>query len=341
MHFWYFEGEAAIVSNYFYGLLAINSLFSLSIVLAAFYTGRGKKGIVSIAMVTMGIFFVILNRSLVLGVPGFIPAMGLKGSFLSIGISYSLLNLTFLTLFLLPKNREKYNTTAWKLDIPQFTQLAKTCIPYGMAMALAGVSYSLNVKTIKLAGEDYFLCLSLLSSFVLIFGAPTLILTQGLLVLFSQQIGARDFSQAKKYLYSSLRICLAIAIAMIFPLWMKSDQVLSWFFKDYQTFKPLSVEYLKLGSLMMVPYIFVLGAERIYTSLFNSFGETKYVFGYLAVYLSIGVPVVYLCTTTFGLPPWTVGGIIGSNIVLFRILPYIYRSNISIWNREDYKKAKA
>lgn len=114
----YFKGTSIeqMGTSYFNILALGNFLFPLNIVLTSFYLGRGKTLLVTLLLLTSYAFNLGLCWTLVFGVKGFIPSLGIQGAALAKCLSMGLFCLIFFVLFLQRKNRTTYGTGMWQLS---------------------------------------------------------------------------------------------------------------------------------------------------------------------------------------------------------------------------------
>jgi MATE family multidrug resistance protein len=245
--------------------------------LTAFFVGRGKTWIVSIAAVLSGLLNIILDFILIFGC-GIIPRYGIVGAATATVISQSLLGLGLFAVFLKKSHRERYGTG----EVALKPALLKECLAIGFPSALNHLINTLlwaamtQVIAQHVSSED-FQAYGIAHSIHMLFAFIIDGMSIGTRTICANALGAHRFEIVPKNLrawlfLSALATALTAVGMLIYP-----DNIINAFLKESETgIAHTLVQHMLLWTWIV--FTLDLVAYNLRSVLLAS-GDTKFIMG--------------------------------------------------------------
>ncbi|MGH2612953.1 MAG: MATE family efflux transporter, partial [Rhabdochlamydiaceae bacterium] len=212
---------------YFILLTSINFLFPLNTALTCFFLGRGKTRFILVITILSVTLNLILDRILILGVPNFIPVLGLTGGAFSALISQSLASVILFTIFLRRENREKFGSSDFTFQPSLFWTYVKPGVLRAIGRIALLVIWTFTAHIMTNRGGDYLLVLSIGGTLCLFFSFLGDGICQALVTIFSNLLGAEKNYYLQKALKTALIFLVFIETLLAVPLLLLPEYVLS------------------------------------------------------------------------------------------------------------------
>lgn len=320
-----FYEPGSMEAGYFRWTMGFGFFQPLLYTLTSFCVGRGHiKGVVSLAILST-LFYALIDRALIFGIPNLIPELGVTGAAIAGCITITFQSLILLIYFLLPKNREIFGTNLWKFDLRSFIKTSRITGPPAVLYNIEQLGWSLFYSLMFAASPTHITISSLCQSLILLFSFFGDGLARGSAVLANNYVGGGNVHLVKKVWKSSATILLMIFTFQVLILSVKPCFFIKSFLPTAQAMNLLG-ESLE-GSLWFV-LIFLLfqGCQWVLSGLLYAKGESFFVMfaGSLSIWLFLILPVYFFIVRQGYSVLWawifvSIYGILCTGIYLWRL----------------------
>jgi MATE family multidrug resistance protein len=243
--------------------------------LSAFFIGRGKSFIIICVVFFVNVINFFINILLVFGVNEVIEPMGIKGSATATAIGESLHVLILLSVFLNPKNREKYSTCDNKFRWEVFSSCVKTGFPLSCGKVLSLLGWFIILEIFNRTSKD----LATLEAFSISIWIIFIFFAEGggraLSSMSANLIGENNLPEIRKllrwFLVMNFALCIIFSIPLVFY------QVMMFWFLDGVN-GDLSHLRSEFQFLFISMWVMILTDGIYYTvcGVLSSGGDTKF-----------------------------------------------------------------
>ncbi len=262
---------------YFQTLIFGSVFLMLRFALAGFFIGIGRTTVVMVANFAGVLINVPVNYILIFGKLGF-PALGLRGAAIGTIMGNMVIFLILFVFYLRGKNRADFQThTAFSFQRKIFGKLMKYGVPAGIEMFLGVTAFNLFVQFMHSYGTDVAAAVTIAFNWDIVAFIPMIGMGHATTALVGQNVGAGNFSEAKKSTYTALKVAWVYSFAMVF-LFVFGSRVLvgvfaSGFQGDTGSITAIATTMIRLASL----YTLADSAQLVFTGALRGAGDTKWV----------------------------------------------------------------
>ncbi len=254
-------------------LMAVNFLFPLGTVLAAFYLGRGLTRRVVYTSLASHALHIALDFPLVFGIEGFIPALGALGSVLSSIVAQLFFCAGLLLDFLQAKNRAVYHTHRFSLQWASFVKYVKIGMPRSIAKLIQLGAWIAMSKIMVGKGGDYAVVLAFGGSLHMFFTCLNEGLSQALTTIGSYLIGSRQLRIWKVVRSGSLFLGVMALLLAIPLLFFPKSLAFGFFGRGIS----MELQAVLCASCLWIWLLFLMeGLNLIGFALLSAYGDTVF-----------------------------------------------------------------
>jgi MATE family multidrug resistance protein len=230
----FFQGteQRGVANNYFQILISGNLLFPIGAVLSSFFLAQGKRWIlVWVSLITYSVNLV-LDLTLIFGIPMICSPMGALGAAWSTLISKLVFCSILFASFLSRINQDQYSTHEWRVSFSSILKLARVCVPRSLGKAFAILIWTATTYLMITKGGIYLSILSIGSTLTLFCSFLFESLIQSLSVIISRYLGSKEYSKLWKSWRFGLFFALFACGVLALPFLVFPDFILSFFFVE-------------------------------------------------------------------------------------------------------------
>ncbi|HVX00661.1 MAG TPA: hypothetical protein VHA52_09555, partial [Candidatus Babeliaceae bacterium] len=229
----YFKGtDLQTMGPAYFNILAMgNFLFPLNMALTSFYLGRRKTLCVTLLLLASYALNFVFCRALVLGVDGWVPALGIQGAACAKCLSLGLVSAVLLKMFLSHENRERYATGSWRFSPTVLWSYAKP----GLVKAFGYIwckSCWLGVSYLMLKRGGLYLEVQTIGgtiiTFLMFIGTG---IYRTVVTITSNLLGQKNYTEIWRFISSLMVYVSIIVTGLAIPL-LVYPQSLTCFFSD-------------------------------------------------------------------------------------------------------------
>ena len=228
----FFEGTSIkdAANTYFNTTMALNFLFPLGTALSSYFIGQGRMAIIFLTTLLSHLFNVGLDYLFIFGIKGVMAPMGVFGAALATGIAQALFCAILLILFLRKKERLAFATDQYKFDWDNFWGQLRIGLPRAIARVILLTAWVSISRIMTLKGGDYLMVLSVGGTLFLLFTFINDGMCQGMIIIASNLMGAREYSAIWKLVRSGLIMLFTTTALLAIPFLFFPEYILSFFF---------------------------------------------------------------------------------------------------------------
>jgi MATE family multidrug resistance protein len=211
-------------------IMLISPLFAMVGSLQSFYNGQGKTIVITYISITANAINIMLDPIFIFGIKGFIPSLGIIGAHIANAIGLTIAIIILSLLFLSKKNRTRFGTNKWQLNMKLMKECIKIGSPEAIAIGAEILCWGLFYNIMASLGKTHIIVTSIAQSITLLFFFFGLGLEQGASILAGNFIGAQRKDEVHKILHAgwTLVIITTIILLTIFTNW--PELIVNWFF---------------------------------------------------------------------------------------------------------------
>jgi MATE family multidrug resistance protein len=287
----FFYEPGSMESSYFRWTMCFGCLHPFIYTLTSFFVGRGHiKGVVCLALLST-LFYGVIDKILIFGIPGLIPEMGVTGAALAGCITLSIQSLILFSTFLRRKNRALYGTRQWQFDLNSFIKKAKVTGPPAILYNIEQLGWGLFYSLMFMASPIHITISSLCQSLILLFSFFGDGLARGSAVLANNYVGSGNSYLVYKVWTASKRILVIIFSCQIFLLLLMPRFFIKSFLPTAHTMD-LFGESLETSLWFVLIALLFQGCQWVLSGLLYAKGESFFVMftGSLSIWLFLLLP---------------------------------------------------
>lgn len=286
--------------EYFRWLMIFSPSYALMTALAGFFIGRGKTRVMIWLAVLANLINIVLDWTLIFGIPGIIPEMGIRGAAIATCFGYFFESAILAYLFLNKENRTIYKTADFRLDWTEMKKCWRVGVPQGIFVALEVFGWAVFYWMMTSLSEKHITISSICQSFTILLSFFCDGLCRGAASVAGNLIGADKREIVSKVFRSGIVLLLFFASAtFIFFVVDPVDTAGILFFGHFEgshwvsALDPTLQSSLKTCMIFSFIYIFFDGLRWVLGGLLTAAGDTLFllVAGSLSVWLFLLAPV--------------------------------------------------
>ncbi|WP_254510958.1 MATE family efflux transporter [Anatilimnocola floriformis] len=275
---------------YFQSLLFGAPAMVISNALSAFYTGRGKTGLVMAVNIAGSSVDLFLDYAMVFGKFGF-PAWGIIGAGISTGIGHWFNVIVFAVLMLRRVEWKEYGLAdSLRFDWPLMSRLLWFGLPSGLPMLIESFGFALLTRFITGIGDVEGAATSLAFNVNAVAFVPVIGLGIGVSTLVGQYLGENKEELAARSTWTGLQFALGFSALFAAAYWFVPD----WFIYFHERGASAS-EFGKVRDLTIVLLRFVAvyclfdATQMTFVSALKGAGDTRFV-----LYAAVALTAVFI-----------------------------------------------
>ncbi len=286
-------------SEYFRYLMIFGPGYALMTALAGFYIGRGRTKLLIWLAIFANLINIVLDRAFIFGVEGWIPEMGIRGAAIATCIGYLIQTFILFFLFLLPKNRKRFQTNQWKLDKTIFFKSCRIGAPQGIFFSQEIFGWSIFYVMMTSISLMHITISSICQSILILLSFFLEGLGKGVAALAGNFIGAKKIELVKKVLRSGIYLQLIFTLITVTFFAFDPHLTLSYLLpksEQLATFGPSFYNSLQICLIFTFLHLTFEGVRWILAGLLTAAGDTIFLLisGSLSIWLFLLLPVYTL-----------------------------------------------
>ena len=245
--------------------------------LSGFFLGIGRTRVVMLANLAGMLANLPANYVLIYGKLGF-PALGLKGAAIGTILGSALSFLVLLAAYLSRPNRREFAThRSFRLRGETMRTLVRFGAPAGVEMLLNVAAFNLFVQFMYSYGTGVAAAVTIAFNWDIVAFIPMLGMSFATTSLVGQFVGARDFVQARRAAWLSLRVAWVYSGTMVVVFLAAAGALVrtfaSGFPGDTAEISRLATALIRLASI----YTLADSAQLIFAGALRGAGDTRWV----------------------------------------------------------------
>ena len=262
----------------YFRYIIFGSLFLvLRYALSGFFLGIGRTRVVMLANLAGMLANLPANYALIYGKLGF-PALGLKGAAIGTVLGSALSFLVLLAAYLAEPNRREFAThRSFRLRGETMRTLVRFGAPAGVEMLLNVAAFNLFVQFMYSYGTGVAAAVTIAFNWDIVAFIPMLGMSFATTSLVGQFVGARDFVQARRAAYLSLRVAWVYSGTMVVVFLAAAGALVrtfaSGFPGDTAEISRLATVLIRLASI----YTLADSAQLVLAGALRGAGDTRWV----------------------------------------------------------------
>ena len=262
----------------YFRYIIFGSLFLvLRYALSGFFLGIGRTRVVMLANLAGMLANLPANYALIYGKLGF-PALGLKGAAIGTVLGSALSFLVLLAAYLAGPNRREFAThRSFRLRGETMRTLVRFGAPAGVEMLLNVAAFNLFVQFMYSYGTGAAAAVTIAFNRDIVAFIPMLGMSFATTSLVGQFVGARDFAQARRAAYLSLRVAWVYSGTMVVVFLAAAGALVrtfaSGFPGDAAEISRLATVLIRLASI----YTLADSAQLVLAGALRGAGDTRWV----------------------------------------------------------------
>jgi multidrug resistance protein, MATE family len=277
--------------SYFRWTMCFGFMQPLIYTLTSFFVGRGHiKGVVTLAIAST-LFYGLIDRALIFGIPGFIPELGVTGAALAACITHSCQASILLLYFFRPKNREVFGTNLWRFDLKNFIKTSRVTAPPAILYNIEQLGWGLFYSLMVMASPVHITISSLCQSLMLLFSIFGDGLARGSAVLANNYVGAGSNHLVRRLWKSSGCILMLIFALQVLLFSVKPRLFIKSFLPTARAMD-LFGESLESSLWFVLLFLLFQGFQWVLSGLLYARGESFFVMltGSVSIWLFLILP---------------------------------------------------
>lgn len=273
-------------TEYFQSLLLGAPAMVIVNALSAFYTGRGKTGLVMAVNIAGNSLDLFLDYAMVFGEFGF-PRWGIIGAGVSTAIGHWFNLLIFAALMLRKHEREEFELAGvFRWDLPLVLRLLWFGLPSGLPMLIESFGFALLTRFITGLGDVQGAATSLAFNVNAVAFVPVIGLGIGVSTLVGQYLGDNRDDLAARATWTGLTFALGFSVPFAAAYWFVPD----WFIYFHER-GASATEFAEVRNLTIILLRFVAiyclfdATQLTFVSALKGAGDTRFVL-FVAVLLT-------------------------------------------------------
>ncbi|BBI17934.1 MATE family efflux transporter [Neochlamydia sp. S13] len=288
--------ETAMERTYMRWMLLFGPTFAAYAALSGFFVGQGQTKLITLLAIGANVINVFLDISLIFGIEGVVPSMGILGAAIATSLGSLFQMLVLFYFFLKKENREKKGTGNFYFRPLAFWQCFKIGSPGAMFALIEIMGWAAFYQMMTRLSEVHItiagICQSLFM--LLLFFAEGV--SKAATTICGNLIGAKRTWFISHVLKAGIRIHLLflLVISTLFVYFhpLLIDQFLPYATPEYRAFIEIKLMNCLYATLI---YIFFEGIRWLLSGILTAAGDTTFLLiaGSLSVWILMVAPVYF------------------------------------------------
>lgn len=294
----FFRGHpyADLEIEMFRWLLLFGPSYALMTTLSGFFIGRGKTKMLVVLAIGANMINIALDWTLIFGIPGIVPEMGIRGAAIATSIGYIFEAAVLACIFLRKSNRDLYGTGRYQLNKTELKKCCKVGFPQGVFCSLEVCGWAVFYSFMTQLGDKHITISSICQSVIILFSFFFDGLSRGAAAVAGNLIGAGKRELVSKVFRSgAILLIIFNSIVGTFLVLDPDDTIRLLFFSDdfSSSMDPSFQNALKMCLLFSFGYLLFEGIRWLLSGLLVAAGDTLFLLiaGSLSVWLLLLAPV--------------------------------------------------
>lgn len=280
--------------SYFRLLMIFSPGYALMMAFSGFFIGRGKTKIMIWLAIVANVINIALDRTLIFGIPGLVPELGIQGAAIATCIGYLFESITLGYLFLKEENRDQFASHYWRFNWKEMKKCCKIGIPQGTFYTLEVLGYAVFYWMMTSLGEKHITISSICQSVTILLSFFSDGLSRGAAAVAGNLIGSRRAEVVKKVMRSGIILIFffSAASSLVFLI-DQLDTIKLLFIQDLD---PSFHSSLKICMIFACAYAFFEGLRWVFSGLLIAAGDTLFLLiaGSVSVWIFLLGPVYWI-----------------------------------------------
>jgi MATE family multidrug resistance protein len=269
--------QVELAYTYFQTLMFGILFLVLRHALAGFFIGIGRTTVVMTANAAGMLVNIPLNYILIYGKLGF-PAMGLRGAAIGTILGNMTIFIILAAFYLRGKNRADFSTHRALNFRPKILKTLLTFgVPAGLAMFLNIAAFNLFVQSMHSYGTRVAAAVTIAFNWDVVAFLPMLGMGHAVTALVGQNVGARDYVEARRSAFIGLRTAWLYSFTIMVVFIVGARPLVAMFIPGLGAgnteVSSLAVVMLRLASF----YVLADSAQIVFTGALRGAGDTRWV----------------------------------------------------------------
>lgn len=328
--------------KYFRWLMLFGPSYALMTAFAGFFIGRGKTRMMIWLAITANLINIFLDATLIYGIPGWIPELGIQGAAIATCFGYFFESAVLAFLFLKKKNRIAFGTTQWRWNWEEMIKCCKVGFPQGIFCALEIFGWAVFYWMMTSLSEKHITISSICQSFTILFFFFCDGLSRGSAAVAGNLIGAKKYFLINQVLKSGLILmCGFTAVTSLLLVVDPVETAKVLFFGHFESghiagqVDPALIDSLKICMFFAFIYIFFDGLRWVLGGLLVASGDTLFlfIFGSISVWIFLLLPIYVIVVKNHLSVEYAWGLTVTYSILFFTV--YLIRFKQGPWQKID------
>ncbi len=256
-------------------LMVGGPLLPMFAALSAFFAGRGKTKIITIAAISANLLNCLLDYLLIFGHPNLFEPLGATGAAVATVFSQLLQMIILLAVFLNATNRHIYGTHRFLLIRSTLLDCLRLGYPNALSHLVEMSAWCFLFYIVAAVGTEYVTILTLGQTLYILFAFFTDGMQKGVISIASNLLGAKQRPMLNTLLLSAFKLhCIIIAVLAL-PLLVYPDFLLHLFAIDTIAQQDMSDQYRTCQYVWL--YVVFDGFLWVFAALLTALGDTLFI----------------------------------------------------------------
>jgi len=260
-------------------MLLLASGSPLIAALSAFFVGRGKVRVVTLAILAGSIINLILDLTLVFGIEGFVPALGTKGAAIATGIAQLVIAGILFSIFINKNNRKLYHSNIYRFKLKPFMQCIKIGLPNSIGHLLSLTAWTIVMFRMSQVSFEHITVFTIGQSIWILFTFISDGSQKAVSSISSNLIGANMVNKIAEVLKSGIILQLIFGLVLTVPLVFYPNFLVNYFLPQHMS--NLATNELRMllaiGCKWMWIALIFDGITWIIAGILTAAGDTKFI----------------------------------------------------------------
>lgn len=286
--------ENSMEREYFSWMMSFGPSYPIYTALCGFFIGQGKMRLVTIlALLTNGIN-AGLDLTLIFGIEGIVPAMGIEGAAIATSCSSLFQMLILAAVFLNQSNRKLFGTGNYYLQSQAFWQCLKVGIPGAVFVVVEVLGWAVFYAMMTNVGERYITVVGICQSVAILFYFFCEGVSKAVSTVAGNLIGAKQSALMSQVIKSGVKLHMLFFFCILVCFVTFADLLIAQFLPLAHQDVIESLREAIMTSLIGITfYLLFEGIRMLFSGVLTAAGDTLFLLiaGSLSVWLFLVLPV--------------------------------------------------
>lgn len=303
---------AEIGTSFYRWYMLCGPIFPIVMALTSFYIGRGKVKLITLTMILGNGLNLLLAVPLILGISGFIPALGMKGAAIATLAAQVFQASVLFLIFINKHNRKTYGTGQFYFHWQSFLDCLKVGIPMAIGYIIEVGAWAILLNTLTTSGNEFITVFAIGQSLFVLFAFLSEGMQKSVTVLTANLIGAQKWLHIPTLLRSAIKLQLLIGVGIFILIMLGSDWIIATFTSKSDTNNLSELKRISQYALLWFWLFFICdGIKWIIGSTLIALKKTTPVMltNFFSIWFFAVIPI-YFAVHHFNVSPLTIWQIV-------------------------------